>query len=53
MRCVFSSLELLENYSLALKRHTGQTALLQALTLDHMDQTPTRFLIVNVVDNVD
>ncbi len=35
-RCVSSSLELHQNYSLALQRHAGQTALLQALTLGHM-----------------
>ncbi len=36
MNRVSSSLELHQNYSLALQHHTGQTALLQALTLGHM-----------------
>ncbi len=37
--CVSSSLELHPeglNYSLVLQRYTGQTAVLQALTLEHM-----------------
>ncbi len=61
--CV-SSLELHPgglNYSLALQRHTGQTAVLQALTLGHMrskqlldDKNICRqFVIVDVVDNAD
>ncbi len=36
MRCVASSVELHQNYSLALQRHAGQTAVLQAFTLGHM-----------------
>ncbi len=47
------------NYSLALQRHTGQTAVLQVLTLGHMrsnDYSTTKicrqFFVVDVVDNV-
>ncbi len=49
-RCVSSSLKLHQNYSLALQRHAGQTALLQALTLGHMrsnDYSTTEIFVDN------
>ncbi len=57
----FSSLELDQNYILALQRHAGQAALLQATTLGQIrsdDYSTTEifvdnFFIVDVVDNVD
>ncbi len=59
-RCVSSSFELYPgglNYSLVLQCHTGQTALLQALTLGHMrsnDYLTTKIFVDNfIVDNVD
>ncbi len=51
--CVCSSLDLPPgglNYSLALQRHTGQTAVLQALTLGHMrsnDYSTTKIFVDN------
>ncbi len=60
--CVSSSLELHPgglNYSLALQRHNGQTAVLQALALGHLRSNVystnicRQFFIVDVVDNVD
>ncbi len=50
-----SSLELHSgglNYSLALQRHTGQTAVLQALTLGHMrsnDYSRTKIFVDNIL----
>ncbi len=52
-RCVSSSLELHPgglNYSLALQRHTGQIAVLQALKLGHMrynDYSTTKIFVDN------
>ncbi len=48
--CVSSSLEVLQNYNLAIQHLAGQTAVLQALTLGHMgsnDYSTTQIFVDN------